>query len=98
MIKHYTQLSDTVKNTVWIIMALVLTTYLLLLMSSVRRAQAHTASATLTATAQVTAVPTPLIPTVIQHNTASITRALPPDAQIQTHQTSAHTIRVTIIY
>jgi hypothetical protein len=95
MIKHYMRLSVTVKNWLW---AVILTVCLALFASGFWSVRADTRTATLTATAQVTAVPTVLVPTVIQHNNVSVTRDLPKGAQIQAQQTSAHTIRVTITY
>jgi hypothetical protein len=91
------QLSAKAKNTVWITV-LVLTAYVLLLMSSVWSVRADTRTATLTATAQVTAVPTPLMPTVIQHGLHMATRELPLGVTVHTQQISATHIRVTIIY
>jgi len=97
MIKHYTQLSATAKNTLWII-ALALTAYVLLLMSNVWSVQANTTTGNLTATAQVTAVPTPLMPTVIQHGLHTAVKELPLGVTVHTQQISPAHIRVTITY
>jgi hypothetical protein len=71
---------------------------LILLVSVVWSVQAHTTTGNLTATARVTAVPTPLMPMVIQHGLHTAVKELPLGVSIHTNQTSAHTVRVTIIY
>lgn len=95
MIRYYMQLTPTVKNWLW---AVILTVCLALLMSSVWSVQANTTTGNLTATAQVTAVPTPLMPMVIQHGLHTAVKELPLGVTVHTNQTSAHTIRVTITY
>ena len=97
MIKHHQRLTRTAKNTLWII-ALALTAYVLLLVSSVWRAKAAVSTGTLTATAQVTAVPTPLMPIVIQHGLHTAVKELPLGVTVHTQQISPSHIRVTITY
>lgn len=69
-----------------------------LLLHTASAAQHRTATGTLTATAQVTAAPTPLMPTVIQHGMVSATRELPLGVTVHTQQISSSHIRVTITY
>ena len=95
MIKHYMQLSVTVKNWLW---AVILTVCLALFASGFWSVQANTTTGNLTATARVTAAPTPLMPTVIQHGLHTAVKELPLGVTVHTNQTSAHTIRVTITY
>ena len=97
MIKRCMQLSAKAKNTLWII-ALVLTAYVLLLMSNVWSVRANTTTGNLTATAQVTAAPTPLVPTVIQHGLHTAVKELPLGVTVHTQQMSPAHIRVTITY
>ena len=97
MISYYMQLTPTAKNTLWI-MLLALIAYVLMLVSSVWRAQANTITGNLTATAQVTAVPTPLVPMVIQHGLHTAVKELPLGVTVHTQQISPAHIRVTITY
>ena len=95
MIKHYMQLSVTAKNWLW---AVILLVCLALFASGVWSVQADTRTATLTATAQVTAVPTPLVPTVIQHGLHTAVKELPLGVTVHTQQISPAHIRVTVTY
>ena len=95
MIKHYVRLSVTVKNWLW---AVILLVCLALFASGFWSVQAHTSTATLTATARVTAVPTPLVPTVIQHGLHTAVKELPLGVTVHTQQISPSHIRVTITY
>jgi hypothetical protein len=95
MIKHYMQLSVTVKNWLW---AVILIVCLALFASGFWSVQADTRTATLTATAQVTAVPTPLMPVVIQHGLHTAVKELPLGVTVHTQQISPAHIKVTITY
>jgi hypothetical protein len=95
MFQQYRKLSDTAKNRWWTVLLIV---SLILLVSVVWSVQAHTTTATLTATAQVTAVPTPLVPTVIQHGMHTAVKELPPGVTVHTQQISPSHIRVTVTY
>lgn len=89
------QLSDTVKNCLW---AVIFTVCLALFASGVWSVQAHTATGNLTATARVTAAPTPLMPVVIQHGLHTAAKELPLGVTVHTQQISPSHIRVTITY
>ena len=95
MIKHYMRLSVTVKNCLW---AVILTVCLALFASGFWSVRAHTTTGNLTATARVTAAPTPLVPTVIQHGLQTAVKELPLGVTVQTQRISATHIRVAIIY
>ena len=95
MFQQYRKLSDTVKNWLW---AVILTVCLALFASGFWSVQANTVTGTLTATARVTAAPTPLVPVVIQHGLHTATRELPLGVSIHTTQISPAHIRVTITY
>ena len=95
MFQQYRKLSDTAKNRWWTVL---LTVSLILLVSMVWSVQANTTTGNLTATARVTAVPTPLMPVVIQHGLHTASRELPIGVSIHTTQISPSHIRVTITY
>ena len=95
MIKHYMQLSVTVNN--WLL-AVILLVCLALFASGFWSVQANTTTGNLTATARVTAVPTPLMPVVIQHGAHTAVKELPLGVTIHTKQISPSHIRVTITY
>jgi hypothetical protein len=95
MIKHYMQLSVTVKDWLW---AVILTVCLALFASGFWSVRANTTTGNLTATAQVTAAPTPLMPMVIQHGLHTAVKELPLGVTVHTQQISPAHIRVTITY
>ena len=95
MIKRYMQLSVTVKNWLWTV---ILLACLALFASGFWSVRADTRTATLTATAQVTAAPTPLMPIVIQHGLHTAVKELPLGVTVHTQQISPSHIRVTITY